>query len=295
MRIRSIAAGIARVAMLRAALLLVPLTAACERVVDVELPQGERYLVVEGRIEKVQGQSAVVQRVKLTTTDAYFSDSAPPPALGATVRVTDDAGGSLTFTPSATEPGVYESAAFAAELQRRYTVQIDWEGDRYEGSDVLHAVSPIDSLYFLERNTPVGPREGLRATIDTFDPPGERNYYLWDQLVDGVRLIAPDSSFRIRVIANDDLVEGQPVREYQPYSGMPVNAGQLVTVRQIALSETAYRYYLALSDQVSNDGSPFSVAPASVRGNVANRTRPAHRALGYFMAGEVSEATRLVP
>ncbi len=190
---------------------------------------------------------------------------------------------------------MYESPPFAAELRRRYTVHIDWQGDRYEGSDVLNAVAPIDSLYFLERNSPLGPREGLRATIDTFDPAGERNYYLWDQLVDGVRLIAPDSTFRIRVIANDDLVEGQQVREYQPYGGIPVSAGQLVTVRQIALSEVAYRYYLALSDQVSNDGSPFSVAPASVRGNVANRTRPDHRALGYFMAGEVAEATRRVP
>lgn len=290
MRNGSFAAGLARLA-----IPLLAMVTACERVVDVRLPEGERYLVVEGRIEKVQGKASVVQRVRLTTTDAYFSDSAPPPALGASVRVIDDAGRTLAFTPSPTEPGVYESLPFAAELRRRYTVQIDWEGDRYEGSDTLDAVAPIDSLYFLERNTPVGPREGLRATIDTFDPPGVRNYYLWDQLVDGVRLIAPDSSFRIRVIANDDLVEGQRVREYQPYSGIPVSAGQLVTVRQIALSETAYRYYLALSDQVSNDGSPFSVAPASVRGNVANRTRPGHRALGYFMAGEVAEATRRVP
>ncbi len=268
---------------------------ACERVVDVSLADGPRLLVVEGRIEKMQGVAAVAQRVRLTTTDAYFSDSAPPPALGASVRVTDDVGNTFAFAPSAREPGVYESAPFAAALGRRYTVRIDWQGDRYEGNDHLERVAPIDSLYFIDRNSPIGPREGLRATIDTRDPAGERNYYLWDQLVDGVRLIAPDSSFRIRVIANDDLVEGQAVREYQPYGGIPVAPGQLVTVRQIALSAPAYRYYLALSDQVTNDGSPFAVAPASVRGNVANLTRPARLALGYFMAGEVSEATRRVP
>ena len=128
---------------------------------------------------------------------------------------------------------------------RRYTMHIDWEGDRYEGGDVLNPVAPIDSLCCRERNSPAGPSEGLRATTDTFDPAGERSYYRWDQLVDGVRLIAPDASFRIRVIANDDLVEGPRVREYQPYGGIPVGTGRLVTVRQIALSETAYRYYLA--------------------------------------------------
>ncbi|MBK8060760.1 MAG: hypothetical protein IPK33_23560 [Gemmatimonadetes bacterium] len=83
--------------------------------------------------------------------------------------------------------------------------------------------------------------------------------------------------------------------EFQPYGGISVAPGQVVTVRQIALSDAGYRYYVALTDQVVNDGSPFAVATASVRGNVANRTRPARRALGYFMAGEVSEATRTVP
>lgn len=279
--------------------LLVPafclMVAGCERVVDVDLPTGERLLVVEGRLEKVQGAAAVVQRVRLTTTDAYFSNAAPPPALGATVRVVDDAGTVLTFAPSPDDPALHLSAPFDAAVGRRYTLVVDWDGDRYEASDLLHAVSPIDSLYFRERNSFLGPAEGLRATIDTFDPAGERNYYLWDQLVDGQRLLAADSGFRARVIANDDLVQGQRVTEFQPYGGIVVRPGQLVTVRQVALSEAGYRYYVALSDQVVNDGSPFAVATASVRGNVANRTRPARRALGYFMAGEVAERSRTVP
>jgi hypothetical protein len=280
---------------LTALLLLALVLAACERVVDVDLAQGDRFLVVEGRLERVLGAAAVPQRVRLTTTDAYFSNAAPPPVTGAVVRVTDDAGASLSYAPSPNEPGVYVSPPFAAQVGRRYTLQIDWEGERYEGSDRLESVAPIDSLYFMERNSVIGPREGLRATIDTRDPVGQRNYYMWDQLVDGVRLIAADSAFKARVIANDDLVEGKQVREFQPYGGIPVAPGQVVTVRQIALSDAGYRYYVALTDQVVNDGSPFAVATASVRGNVANRTRPARRALGYFMAGEVSEVTRMVP
>jgi hypothetical protein len=268
---------------------------ACERVVDVNLPRADRLLVVEGRLERVQGASAVVQRIRLTTTDDYFSNAVPPAAMGATVRVVEEGGAVVAFAPSASDPSLYVSSPFAAHVGRRYTLQVDWDGDRYEASDVLHAVSSIDSLYFRARNTFIGPSEGLRATIDTYDPGGERNYYLWDQLVDGARLIAADSGFRARVIANDDLVNGQRVTAFQPYGGIVVAAGQLVTVRQIALSEDGYRYYVALSDQVINDGSPFGVATASVRGNVANRTRPSRRALGYFMAGEVAEVTRIVP
>lgn len=280
-----------------AALLAIPLlafTAACERVVDVDIPEGERLLVVEGRLEKVQGRAAVVQRVRLTTTDAYFSNTAPPAVTGATVRVTDDGGNALDFAPSTIEAGLYVSPPFAAQVGRRYTLRVEWEGDRYEASDVLHAVSAIDSLYFRERNSIIGPKEGLRATIDTYDPDVERNYYLWDQVVNGVRAIASDSTFKARIVTNDDVVQGKRVTEFQPYGGIVVNPGDRVMVRQIALSESGYRYYIALSDQVVNDGSPFAVATASVRGNVANMTRPARRALGYFMAGEVSEVERTV-
>jgi hypothetical protein len=37
---------------------------------------------------------------------------------------------------------------------------------------------------------------------------------------------------------------------------------QVVVVRKVTLSEQSYRYCFSLSDQTSNDGSPFSVSPA---------------------------------
>ena len=90
-------------------------------------------------------------------------------------------------------------------------------------------------------------------------------------------------------------VDGKAVTQFQPYGGMVVKPGDRVEVRQISLSEEGYRYYVALTDQVTNDGSPFAVSTASVRGNVANLTRPSRRALGYFMAGEVSSVRKSVP
>lgn len=277
------------------ALPLLALTGACERVVDVELATGERLLVVEGRIERIQGEGAIAQQIRVTTTDRYFSNSAPPPAAGAVVRVTDDAGNSFAFAPSPGDPTLHVSQPFAAQVGRRYTLHVTWQGETYEGSDLLTSIAPIDSLYFMERNSVIGPREGLRATIDTRDPGGERNYYVWDQFVNGVRLIAADSAFKARVFANDDLVDGKAVTQFQPYGGMVVKPGDRVEVRQISLSEEGYRYYVALTDQVTNDGSPFAVSTASVRGNVANLTRPSRRALGYFMAGEVSSVRKNVP
>ena len=57
----------------------------------------------------------------------------------------------------------------------------------------------------------------------------------------------------------------------------------------------AYRYWFTLFEQTAPGGGPFSTPPASLRGNVANLTDPGHRALGWFLAGEVHERTGIVP
>lgn len=65
---------------------------ACERVVDITVPDGPTLLVVTARLEAMQGAPAITQRVLLTTTDGYFANRASPAAIGATVEVVDDLG-----------------------------------------------------------------------------------------------------------------------------------------------------------------------------------------------------------
>jgi hypothetical protein len=274
---------------------LVVMLAGCERVVNLTLPEGAKQLVVEARIERVQGNVNGRQLVRLTTTDAFFSNAAPPPARGAVVRVTDETGRVVLFAESSTEPGTYRTNDLAGEVGRRYTLTVDYQDEHYESRETLMPVTPIDSLYFMEPKAGSGPRDQLRATIDFGDPAGEKNFYLWDQLVDGVRMIAADSSFRGRVVSSDELLDGYEIAEFQPYGAVGVKSGQLVMVRQIGLSEQSYRYYIALSEQTRNGGSPFDVPLTSVRGNVANLTNPSRYALGYFMAGEVAEKQGRVP
>jgi hypothetical protein len=211
------------------------------------------------------------------------------------VRVIDDAGRTYLFTESRIDPGLYGTESLRAEIGRRYTLQIDYQGERYEATETLLAAPPIDSLYFAPPNTSIGDAEGVRATINFQEPGGVRNYYLWDQLVEGRRLLTSYSEFRVRVVGSDDGFDGRAVKEFQPYDGQELSSGHDVMVRQMSLSEAGYRYYRALSDQSSNDGSPFAVPLASVRSNIANVTNAKHRALGYFMATEVAEARAWVP
>jgi hypothetical protein len=274
------------------------LVSGCEKVVELEVPDGPVRLVVEGRLEAMRGATAATasgrQSLRLSTTSPYFTNSAPPPARGALVTVRDDLGAVTTFRESATL-GTYTTDSLVAVAGRAYTLRIDWQGDRYESTETLNAVAGIDSLYFTARPKKDVTKDGLRATIDLRDPPVVRNYYLWDQYVDGVRLTSPDTAFRYRVVTSDEFYQGRRVRAFQPFDGRAVRSGQEVLVRQYSISEGIWRYYDALNQQVDGDGSPFAVPPASVRGNVANLTTPDRRALGYFVASEVSERRGRVP
>ncbi len=201
------------------------LLSACERVVSLTVPESEPRLVVEARLERVRNAVSGRQRVKLTTTGSYFSVASPAPVRGAVVRVADDSGRVVTFAESATEPGVYLSTFFVITVGRTYTLRITHDGDEYASTETALGGVPIDSVYFRERTVAVGPVDGLRATIALRDPVGVKNFYLWDQFVDGRRLVSPDSESYSRVVASDDFRDGTRIRDFQPYAGIVVRPG----------------------------------------------------------------------
>jgi len=273
---------------------------ACERVVDITVPTGPTRLVVQARLESRRPaerggvRTPSPQRLRLTTTAPYFDNQLPPPARGAVVRVAEAGGGVTTFRESPTTPGEYVADDLVLTVGARYTLQIDWQGDRYESTETMQSAVAIDSLYFAPRQNRSAETDGLRGTLDVRDPENEANYYLWEQSVDGVPSTSADSSFNFRAVASDEFYNGRRVVSYQPYLGVRVRPGQLVRIRQYALSTVLYQYYLELNNEVGGDGSPFSLPVASVRGNVVNRSAPARRALGYFTVSEYSEQERVV-
>ncbi len=269
--------------------------AACERIVSVSVPDSPARLVVEARLERVRSAVSGTQRIRLTTTDRYFTTAAPPPARGAVVRVVDDSGRVVPFAELAAEPGTYQTTFFVIAVGRRYTLRITYDGQEYVSTETASPAVEIDSLWFVDRIAKISPQAGLRATIGLRDPPGVKNFYLWDQFVDGRRIVRPDSVGYFRVVASDEFSDGTRIRRLQPYDGVIVNRGQQVRVRQVSISEQAYRFYTALSEQGLNDGSPFGVPPSSLRGNVANLTTPSYHGLGYFIVAEVTEVEAQVP
>ena len=270
-------------------------TAGCERVVDVDIPEPEPRLVVEGRIERIKEAPSGRQRIRLSTTAGFFDNRLPPPATGATVIVVDESG--LVFPFPEVEPGLYEAENLFANVGETYALMLEYQGDTYEASALLHDVAPIDSLYFeFEEESLIIEEAGFRAAIDFVDPVGVENYYLWEQLVDGVNEIPPDPQNHLNLVSKDEFYDGRDVTGFQPSDEVAIQPGQHTEIRQIALSRLAYDYYYALFEQNAlGTGNPFSIPPANVRGNVTNLDRPSRFAFGLFEAAEVSVAEAVAP
>jgi len=278
-------------------LLLLAAVTACERVVTVTAPAAEIRLVVEARLERlIDRRSSPPQRIRLTTTQGAFSDEAPPPARGAQVRVLNAAGTATSFVESSTDPGLYLAATLMPlTIGQSLTLQITWQGDVYSARETMLRAVPIDTLLFTDGPSIPGLPVGLRGSISFQDPADVANFYLWEQWVDGVRQVSRDSGSFSRAVLPDDILNGSMILEFSPYRGVVVRPGQRVRIRQYSISQQAFRFYDALSKQTDNTGSPFGVPSSSVRGNVANITRPSRLALGYFIASEYAEVERVVP
>lgn len=266
----------------------------CTKVVDLDLAEGAKRLVVEARLEAIKGAPRGRQQVRLSLTDGFGTAGLPPAATGAAVEVTNEQGVRFGFVESGAVPGLYLTENLVPTVGGRYTLIIDYQGERYQATDRVVPVAPIDSLYFVYQEKTIGQDPGFRPAIDYADPAVIGNYYLWELVVNDSLRIGRDPGNRFRAISEDRFYDGGRVSGYQPYDEEIVAPGDRVLMRQVALSEAGFRYYAALFDQSSGSGSPFSVPPASVRGNVANTTAPSHYPLGYFLTAEVSEKRGVV-
>lgn len=271
-------------------------TLGCERVVSVDAPAFEPRLVVEARLERPYNRRGALQRIRLTTTQGVFSAATAPAARGATVRVLDAAGVTTSFAESLSEPGIHvATTAMNLPVNQSVTLQITWNGDQYVSREIMQRAVPIDSLGFSDGGGRPGQASGLRASIWFIDPEAIANYYLWEQYVNGVRQISPDSGSFSRAVRSDEIIDGALIRDFKPYDGVVVRPGQVVRIRQLSISQQAFRFYETLSTQSRASGSPFGVPVSSIRGNVANVTRPDRLALGYFIASEYFDVERTVP
>lgn len=277
--------------------------ASCEDVIQVDLPEGEAQLCVDGIVTNDTG----VQLIKLRITQGYLDNAALKGARGATVKVTDLANRVFEFKEGSI-PGNYEyrhpaSDPFPFGIPGNvYSLTIDYMGERFESIAYMDSVPAIDSLgyEFLEQNVFGGDtiKAGYILTMKATDLPGEGDGYWFRTWKNGVRYndpgdinLAYDAAFG----PGSDGVDFIPpiVFNLSPERFQP---GDSVWVECLSVGLPTFAY-LSLSQSQMQNGGLFAEPPANVPTNIQNVNKDSGvKAVGWFAAAAISrKGVRIKP
>ncbi|WP_163397787.1 DUF4249 domain-containing protein [Flavobacterium fluviatile] len=260
--------------------LFVLFLSSCEDTVTLDLETGETRIVVDAEIIWQKGTAGNQQTIKISKTAPYYNNTTPK-VSGAQVRVENTNGDIFAFNE--TEPGIYVCTDFVPVINMEYTLYVTAEGQNFTAVEKLTSVTPIDKV---EQNI-VPDFDGEDVIELTFyyqDPENEVNYYLTDYQADF--LLFPEYE-----LTDDELFNGNEVSTRYSEEDK-IKPGKTVNITHRGISRNFYNYMKLILEIYG--GSPFSVPPGNIRGNIVNTTNANNFAFGYFRLCEADKTAYLV-
>jgi hypothetical protein len=264
----------------------------CEEVVQLDLPERDPRLVVEGLVTNED----TPYYVKLTHTTKYTFEYQPGTfeyEEGAIVVISSNTG--LVDTLLERSPGIYrtDDPDFRGLPGCQYRLDIfTLDGNHYQSHwEEMLSVPYIDSIYFsrdMEDRSPDNPDYYLyNIYIDWQEPAGIENYYLRNMAYFW------SGEWHNNVlwnwVFNDKYIDGISFEGdliHQAHGGV----NWLLKVSQFSLTRDAYRFWRLVHEQTVLSENDLSNSAVPLFGNVYNVETPDEYTLGYFQVSAVSNA-----
>ena len=278
----------------------------CEDTIDVDLPEVETRLIVDGLVRVDKSQELVDVKIKLRESSNFFEENQPTQAESVLIYYGKPTSGGLfedisfsTLVEKDLGNGIYVPNLEQDQIRTAFVepgvvfiLQITHQGKRYYAQTEYAPTVPIDNL---EQGTDTFLDEEETEIIVTFTDHGdEDNFYLFDFM---------NSEF---LVVEDEFFQGQQF-SFSYFYDDEVTAGETVTVSILGATEEFYNYMDLVLEQTENNGGVFQTPVATVRGNVFDITgldninlfdnveRPNDYALGYFAMVQEYTATLTIP
>lgn len=257
---------------------------ACEDVIDVELNQGQTLLVVDGMITN----EVKPQKIKLSTTAAYFDNKNTPTVSGAFVELKEyDAAGVLVNTDTLLEntpnSGIYFTQKITAgSIGNRYDLTVRALGETYTACSSMQRIPPIDSLVFKYETYSIPELTGWHAFYYGPEIPGIGDNYLFRIYRNGIQYNKPNEIY----FASDELVDGNYIGNVD-LTPEVFEQGDTIKVEVYTMNRDQYYFFGEMVRQVNNGGI-FASPPANVRSNIYNLNTQGKKAVGYFSANAMN-------
>lgn len=255
----------------------------CEEVVDVDLDTAAPKLVIDASIKWEKGTTGSSQRIKLTTTTDFYSNTIPV-ATGAIVTVSD-----ITSTTPVLfqfiengQTGEYICSNFNPIINNDYSLTVVYEGQTYTSTSKFMATPVIEKTEQITKPGFDG-NDVYQIKFYFQDNGNEDNFYLVS--LKNNNIVYPEYG-----TLTDEFFQGNQM--FAIYQDDDLKKGDVVAYSLQGITEK-YNNFMSklLSIAGSDGGNPFATAPATVRGNIVNKTNPDDFPFGYFHLSETDSET----
>lgn len=257
------------------ALALITGFTSCQKVIDVDVDEAEKKIVIDAVLSDEAGGCIV----KVSKTKNINDDNAFNGVAGAVITIKDEAGTVSSLTEESA--GIYKNSTLVAEPGKKYELTVLVEGHTFTSTSVTPQPIPLDSIYIKKQK--FFDEDEIFACVVFQDPAGKRNYYRMIQTVNNKRT---DGNF----IMDDELSDGKKFNSTLYFFAddeEKMKPGDNVIVEMQCINADVYKYWFSLDQSAT--GSSQSAAPANPVSNISGG------ALGYFSTHTVSRKSVVVP
>lgn len=261
-------------------LLLLPvLLFGCQEIVELDLPNTDPKVVIEGELTYWELQPEKNgARISVSTSGSFYDENAYNPVLDASVQIEDLTHAQIYDLPTIEdEPGIYRNDHIPLDLGNTYRLTIDYQGNLYTSEGTILPVAELDSFSYKYRpNTPL--LEPGYYFFFSGRTPKERgiNYYRF-KIYENDSLYNEPEDY---LIQSDEFLRAQiDTLQLANYS---FDLTDTVRIEMYSLNKDVYEYYNQLTELLFNDGGLFSSPPRNPDSNIINTTNPDDPPLGFF-------------
>lgn len=272
---------------------------ACEDVIDVDVPAGKTFTVVDAWLSDAPGK----QSIRLTQTVPYTSPTPAPAVTNAVVTLTDLTDNStyaFTFADGeySHDPGAGNSIG---KVGHAYKLRIALPNGIFEGIDTIRRNTTVDSLrldYKTEEEATSG-EEGYYARFYGRDLPGQVDYYWIRSYRQNITIKKEADVFAINAAFNEDISDGNqfitPISEGITEFDKPYQRGDTVIVRIASCTKASHTFLTNVETQLNNGGL-FATILMNVRSNMVNIDPSSkEKILGWFGASSMHARAFFIP
>jgi len=227
----------------------------CEKVVDIDLPQGKALPYVDAWISDKTGK----QSIKFLQAVNYLDSKQPEPITGAQISLTDiTAAKTYNFTYKDGEYAYDAGAAAIGIVGHQYKLNITWNGEQFEATDVLNRVTKIDSITYKYKEEKGDDEAGYYAEFHARDLPNGTDYYWIRTYKNGTLNYYTQEMVSIDGTYYEDISNGlpflEPLTEGITSGEKPYVKGDVVKVLIRSVSKPAYHFIDQVTTQIYNEG-----------------------------------------